>query len=74
VGDLEGFGTFRGPVLEIAAERDDWSQVDNVERILQEFGMHYEMHLIHGANHSFDRHRTEVATMVASFLEEAFRS
>jgi uncharacterized protein len=74
VGNLEQFGLFKGPVLEIAAEHDDWSEVANVERILRESGMQYTMHVIRGANHSFDRHKAEVAGLVATFLEDCFRT
>lgn len=62
--------TFKGPVLAVAAEHDDFGYPDDVERTLKRLGLDFSLAVIEGTGHFMEGRHREVGEIVASFFSQ----
>ncbi len=66
----ERLASFKGPVLAVAAENDDFGYPRDVERTLERLGLDFSMVVIEGAGHFLEGRHREVGEIVAGFFAE----
>jgi alpha/beta superfamily hydrolase len=64
---------FRGPVLAVSAENDEFGRPEDVERVLKQLGLDFSLIVIEQAGHFLEGRHREVGRFVAEFLSEKLR-
>jgi len=67
---LERLTGYRGPVLAVCSETDDFAAPKDVERVLEKLDLDYRMRVIEGADHFLEGRQGEVGESVADFFAE----
>ncbi len=67
---LQRLALYRGPLLAVCAEKDHISPPEEVDRVLTDLGLDFELKVIQGADHYLMGRHREVGDLVAGFFNK----
>lgn len=71
---LEKLSVYRGPVLAVCPENDEFGYPEEVERVLTKLGLNFTLSVVKDADHFLEGKQREVGERVATFLAGALHS